>query len=340
MRLFADWAARESARPPTVLVVDHDLRPESEGEAALAARWAKALGLPVNVLHWQGRKPVSNIEDQARRARYRLLGGWCANHGVANLFLAHTREDQAETFLLRLGRGSGVDGLSGMRARGPLPVAGFGAVHLLRPLLDIGRGELRAYLQSQGASWLEDPMNADSRYARVRVRKALPQLEAAGVPALRLAEAARHLARAREALEASTEDFLGGHARIEPNFALLDAVALLGSHREIGLRALCAVLMRVSGKAYRPRFERLEALYEAISAGGFTARTLMGCRVGKAPKTQAAFGPGTLLVAREGARRTGLSDINANDAASDHSTAVKCIGNPKNPPQKGRIRPL
>ena len=312
MHLFADWAEGQRVAPPAVLLVDHGLRPQSHEDALEAARWARAAGLSAHVLHWQGSKPELNIEDRARTERYRLLGGWCAAHRVPDLFVAHTREDQAETFLLRLGRGSGVDGLSAMGAIAPLPIWGNLKVRLLRPLLDFGRAELRDFLTARGAPWLEDPMNEDSRFARVRIRKILPRLAAAGIPVQRIAEAARHLARAREALDAATEDFLSRHARLQSNFALLDAAALASARREIGLRALCAILGHIGAPAYRPRFERLEALFDAILAGGFAARTLSGCRVGKAPKARAAFGPTTLLITRETARRSAGQAPNGN----------------------------
>ena len=302
MHLFAGWAKRQHASPPHVLTVDHGLRAESGDEAALTTEWAKNLGLQAHILRWGGARPKSNIEDEARKARYRLLGGWCATHGVAKLFVAHTREDQAETFLLRLGRGSGLDGLAGMRALAPLPVPGFADVHILRPLLDMGRAELRLYLKGQGASWLEDPMNEDTRYARVRIRKALPELEAAGISPQRIAEAARHLARARQSLERATDAFLGRFAMFQRDFALLDGAALAKADREIGLRALAAALMRHAGASYRPRFQRLEGLFDAIQAGDFKGRTLEGCRIGKAPKLRAHFGPATLIITREGAR--------------------------------------
>jgi tRNA(Ile)-lysidine synthase len=309
--LFAAWARRHACAPPVVLIVDHGLRDESPAEAALAAQWVEDAGLTAHILTWAGEKPGSNIEDQARQARYRLMGDWCAGHAVTRLFVAHTAEDQAETFLLRLGRGSGVDGLSGMRANAPLPMARFTGVRLLRPLLDMSRSELRVYLKERNASWLEDPMNHDLRFARVRVRKVLNELEAAGISAPRIAEAAGHLARAREALDAATEQFLDRHARFETDCALIDGAALSQAHREIGLRALAAVLMRFANVSYRPRFERLEALFDAIGQGGgqgigqqpFTARTLVGCRIGKATKARALFGPGTLLIAHEGSRR-------------------------------------
>jgi tRNA(Ile)-lysidine synthase len=337
MHLFADWARRESISRPAVLIVDHGLRRESYDEAALVAQWAKNAGFAAAVMRWRGRKPQSNIEDEARAARYRLLGEWCKARMTPYLFAAHTREDQAETFLLRLGRGSGVDGLSGMRAAGPLPVPGFAPVRLLRPLLDMGRTELRAYLQGRGEHWLEDPMNADCRFARVRIRQALPGLEAAGVSVQRIAQAAGHLARAREALEAATEEFFERHTQLGADFALMDGGALAHNSREIGLRVLSAVLMRVAGAPYRPRFERLEALFDAISVEPFTARTLLGCRIAKAPKGRAVFGGATLLIVREPARRSRLNGANAGKLMRNADTVSD---RPGNPPHKGRIRPL
>jgi tRNA(Ile)-lysidine synthetase-like protein len=151
-----------------VLTVDHGLQPQSGVHAKQVVKWARELGLEAVVLTVKGETPVSNIEDAAREARYRLMGEWCAKHSTLVLLLAHTREDQAETFLLRLARGSGVDGLSAMRPRSNFPF-GPGPV-LLRPLLGFARADLRRYLSARGASWIEDPMNADERYDRSYLR--------------------------------------------------------------------------------------------------------------------------------------------------------------------------
>jgi len=304
MHLFLHWAEQRSSPLPAVLIVDHGLRDESPAEAGQVAAWARARGLDSHVLRWTGRKPASNIEERARSARYRLLAGWCAAHGVSSLFVGHTAEDQAETFLLRLARGSGVDGLSAMQPRAPLPVPEFQQIQLFRPLLDVSRPDLRAYLTSVGAVWLDDPMNGDERFARVRIRKALPALEAAGLPARRITQAAQHLGRAREALHAGVQDFLSRHARLEQGRALLDGASLRDIPREIALRALSALLLSVGGAIYRPRFERLDGLLSAILSDSFTARTLSGCRIGRAPKARAAFGSGTLLISREAQRRS------------------------------------
>src|SRR5262245_40171502 len=166
MHLAAAWLHAHK-RPPDsggVLIVDHRLRAGSDHDAALTAEWAKALGFPAHILIRQAPRPRSNVEDAARNARYRLLGDWCRTHEVRALLLAHTEDDQAETFLLRLGRGSGVDGLSAMKPRAPFPLPGYGEIELLRPLLGITRAELRSHLAANGADWLEDPMNADPRF--------------------------------------------------------------------------------------------------------------------------------------------------------------------------------
>jgi tRNA(Ile)-lysidine synthase len=303
MHLFVNWVRKHDGALPVVLTVDHALRDDSAAEAAAVARWVRALGLSAHVLRWQGKRPASGWEEKARAARYSLLGEWCAANGVASLFVAHTREDQAETFLIRLGRGSGVDGLSAMAPGSPFPLAGFERLRVWRPLLQFGRAELRAYLRARDIQWFEDPMNADQRFVRVRVRQMLPQLEASGISVERIAEAAEHLQRARAALDEARDAFFAKHVQIAEGKALVDAEALAGLNREIGLRALSLLLMRVGGASYRPRFQRLEALFDAILldnfAQNFTARTLSGCHVGRAPKALASFGPQTLMISRE-----------------------------------------
>jgi len=301
MLLLADWAKAGDRPPPNVLIVDHGLREGSTGDARKTAQWARAAGLHPHVLSWRGKKPDADVEAVAREARYRLMGAWCEKQGVRALFVAHTLEDQAETFLLRLARGSGLDGLSAMRALAPWP--GHGDLALVRPLLDFTRGELREFLQARRQPWLDDPMNEDPRFARVKLRRAAPELAALGLSPQRLSAAARHLARARTALEAATDAWLTRSCRFEGGRAVVDGKALAELPAEIGLRALAHVLGRVSGQAYRPRFERLERLYAAIGSGEFrAARTLHGCRIGPAARRDALFGPGTLTILREPGR--------------------------------------
>lgn len=302
MYLAANWARARKLKPPKILSVDHGLTKGSRKFAAEVRVQAKSLGLDCTVLSWNGAKPKSDIEAAARDARYGLMGEWCRAKKIAYLYIAHTEDDQAETFLLRLARGSGLDGLSAMRAIAPYPVPGFADLSLIRPLLDMTRDQLRQFLTTRGLAWHEDPMNADPRFARVRLREIRPALESAGLTTARIAAGARHLARAREALERQTAGLLATSTRREGKYLLADGAALAAVPRELGLRALAELLKQVGLQTYRPRFEQLEALFDTLSSCRFTARTLHGCRIGPAPKRLAAFGSATLILEKERGR--------------------------------------
>jgi len=300
MYLLRDWAKAARLPLPVVLCVDHRLRPGSEGEARQVLGWAKQAGLRGKLLTNSGETPRADVEAAARDVRYRLMGKWAVSNGFKAIYVGHTRDDQAETFLLRLARGSGVDGLSAMRAVASYPVPQFSQLSLVRPLLGMEREALRDDLNARGQEWLDDPMNADPRFARVKIRNAWPALEAAGLGRERIADAAGHLARAREALDAVTEAVLARACRIDGDVMVLDPLALASAPRELGLRALARVLMAVSKNPYRPRFERLERLFDLIGTGMLGAgRTLHGCRIAPAPKARAVFGIGSLLVVCE-----------------------------------------
>lgn len=304
MLLLAAWARSTGERPPVVLSVDHGLQRESAHQASHVADRARAHGLESHVLRWSGRKPGSDIEAAAREARYRLCGEWCCSNRIGGLYVAHTIDDQAETFLLRLARGSGVDGLSCMSTVSSLPIPRMENVTLVRPLLNIPRSMLRNYLLSRKEPWLEDAMNTDPRFGRARLRAVWPALTAAGLTSVRIADACRHLARARDTLQEATGSLLARIARIEPHKAWVDGAELGSAPEEIGLRALADLLMHISGRVYRPRFARLEALLAAVRSGGLGGgRTLHGCRIRPFQRKDAVFGAGTISIGREAARR-------------------------------------
>lgn len=304
MQLAVGWAKTNHLPLPVVLTVDHGLRPDSGRDAAWVKNRAAGVGVEGVILRWAGAKPRTGVEEHARTARYRLMGKWCLDHQAGWLLLGHTQDDQAENFLLRLGRGSGVDGLAGMQAAVVLPENDFRTVTLLRPLLDFGRTELRTYLIRRGATWLEDPMNDDRQFARTRIRKLLPVLAEAGIPVDRIAAAAEHLSRARHALEGQTLEFLERHVKFDDAVALVNGAALAEAPREIGLRVLSGLLRRVGKVHYRPRFERLERLFDAAVSEDFRAATLGGCRVVKCAKSRASFGVPTIAISAEGPRNS------------------------------------
>ena len=306
MHLLHGFATARGMAPPLVLTVDHGLRKASALEAKKVLAWAKKAGLKAHLLTWRGKKPKSDVESQARQARYRLMGDWLKKNKIATLFVGHNLDDQVETFLLRLARGSGLDGLSGMVPHAPWPVPGFDELRLARPMLGLGRDQLRAYLSGLGQAWLEDPMNQDTSFDRVKIRKARAALNEAGLMPARIAAAAAHLARARESLEVMTEAVLKRATRkSHAGGVLLDAAALAAAPREVGLRGLASVLMAVGGQAYRPRFEALERLFDRLAVPGLGGgATLHGCHLRPVP---VAFAPFSLVVIRENPRKTGSS---------------------------------
>ncbi len=322
MHLLADWAKAQGREAPIVLTVDHKLQKNSTANAKQVVAWANRAGLEAHVLTWKGTKPKSDIEAEARTARYRLMGDWCRKRDIAALYVGHTRDDQAETFLLRLARGSGLDGLAAMRPVAPYPVLGFRDLQVIRPLMVFERDALRSHLTARAQEWFDDPMNSDPRFGRVRLRVAMEHLKGAGLPPGRIADAAAHLARVREALEAVTAAVLRRACRAEGEAVLVETAALLAAPREVGLRALAQLLMGVSRQAYRPRFERLERLYDAIAAGQVGAgRTLHGCRIGPAPNSEAYFGTDTLKIVREPGRKSAQKGPKSGRAAERETSS-------------------
>ena len=175
--LVSEWGENEGRGAAHAVVVDHGLRPESSQEARLVmARLSAISGLLPSLLCWNGDKPVTGIMEKARAARYKLLTEYCKNQGIRGLFLAHHQDDQAETFLIRLAKGSGLDGLAGMS-----PVREDGDVALLRPFLGIPKGRLIATCRARGISFVEDPSNANPAYLRPRLRAAREILEKEGL---------------------------------------------------------------------------------------------------------------------------------------------------------------
>ena len=253
-----------------VVTVDHGLRAGAAAEAAGVGRVCAGLGLPHEVLcwHWDGR---GNLQDAARRGRRAVMAGWAQRVGVGAVALAHTQDDVAETFLMRLARGAGVDGLSAMAAR--WDEAG---VVWLRPLLGVSRAELRLYLTGIGAAWVEDPSNDNDRFDRVRMRKAMVGLGDLGLTAARLAEVAGHQAQARQALERAADQAFARCAVVQGNAVRLDVATLAREAPEVQRRVLMQATLQLVPSDYAPRGPALQALLGQVLAG--KAATLAGLR--------------------------------------------------------------
>lgn len=278
----------------SVATVDHGLRPESPGEADAVARLSRSLGLDHVTLRWGGPKPTGRIQEKAREARYALLAAHAAAIGATAVATAHHADDQAETVLLRLVRGSGPAGLAAMRSDTPL-----GPVRLLRPFLGVAKIRLVATARAAGLSVADDPSNADPRFARARLRNLQPVLEREGLTRGRLTTLARRATRAEAAIQAMATAAWSRHAT--GGAEGLDLSSELWSEpEEIRLRVFQRAIEAVSGG--NPRLERLEAasarLDGAVSAGRTAVSTIGGCllrldRLGK------------VTITRENVRRRG-----------------------------------
>ncbi len=275
--LVARWRAERGETPDvTLLTVDHDLRPGSRDEAQFVGRIAKSLGLRHAILTWShGGSAASGLQAKARSARYDLMAAYCHAHDIEALVTAHHLDDQAETFLMRLKRGSGLDGLAA------IPDAGVWAgVPVLRPLLEVPKARLAATLSEAGIAFVEDPSNADQRFERVRVRASADALLKLGLSPEALARSARRLRRAQNAIETATTAFLAEHGIISAaGFCVLEQDALAAAPAEIALKALSRTVGAVGGGAKPVRLSKLEALLGALQERPQQAHTLGGCRI-------------------------------------------------------------
>ncbi len=273
LALARDWAAGADSTL-IVATVDHGLREDSRAEAEFVAHTCSRWDLPHEILTLSGLEGSGNLPARARDARYDALSGWAHRNSVATVLLGHTMDDQAETVLMRLARGSGVEGLSGM-ASGMV----WNNVHFRRPLLKTRRDALREWLRERDIAWVDDPTNEDHRYDRVKAREALVLLEPLGISIEGLAATADRLARQRKALEATAKDLADDAVRFVDSTALLNREALRNAVPDTAMRMLASVLQQIGGNRYRPRFRALEPLFERIVSSEETTVTLARCLI-------------------------------------------------------------
>ncbi|MCM5554902.1 tRNA lysidine(34) synthetase TilS [Pleomorphomonas sp. NRK KF1] len=271
--LFDRWKHESPAAPAlVVLTVDHGLRPEAAREADAVVAFANRLGHPAEKLVWRhdGPPPVTDIQAEARTARYRLLVEAAHRGKLDAVLLAHTRDDQAETLLMHLARGSGVAGLSGMPAERTID-----GVRFLRPLLDVTKADLVALLDDAGIPYVSDPSNASDRYTRVRFRKTLPAIADLGLTAERLAGTARRMARAEAALQSATDDLALRSAVSHGGIWSVDTAALAAAPDEIGLRLIVRLIRAIRPSEHPPRADAPEGWHAAFRAGTVPRRATM-----------------------------------------------------------------
>jgi len=271
----------------TALIVDHQLRPGSSEETRRVAGWLASRGIESIVLEWRhsGGEPISSgIQQRARAARYRLFADWCRANGVLHLLVGHTRDDQAETYLMRLEKGSGPDGLAAMSR-----IRETAECRIIRPLLGVSRAALRLWLSSLGQPWIDDPSNADPRFRRSEIRKLF---EDGTFDAIALAASAARFEAARRVLDDAAAGLLARACKLAPaGYAELDLVRIRHAPEDLALRCLGQVITVIGGRPYPPRRRAVETMLGELTSVVGLRRTLGGCLL-------SAHG-GNVLICRE-----------------------------------------
>jgi tRNA(Ile)-lysidine synthase len=269
-----------------VLTVDHGLRGEAKDEIALVAKQARQLGLDHTVMAWSW-DGTGNLQASARAGRWEAVHHWAMTHNMREVWLGHTEDDQVETVLMRLARGSGIDGLTAMYQKSLRD-----GLQVVRPLLGVGRGELRDWLRVHNIAWCDDPSNEDPRFDRVRARQMFEQLEKLGLTRKRLLQTVDHMQAAHISLQSAAHQFAKQHVRQDAGDLLIGPEALNLEKVDAPRRVMAAAFAWVGSRTYRPRFEQLIETVAQARKGATV--TLGGCIISPA-------GGGTVRLMREAA---------------------------------------
>ena len=277
LMLLAHRYGLESGEGPgrfTVYSVDHGLRPEAATEAAFVTGEARRLGLAARTLRWDGEKPATGIQQAARQARYRLFAAAMAADGGEVLLTAHHLGDQAETVLMRLAHGSGVEGLRGMDYCSEVE-----GLTIVRPLLGIDPEALRRVVEVAGLTPVVDPSNSDVDYERVRWRQAMPLLAALGLDARRLASFADRMRDAdRALLNMTAQAFALVEMAPDRPTAAIDRALLRQLPRAVAVRVVGRMLAAIGGNRKPHALAAVEALTDRLIREPVRT-TLHGCIV-------------------------------------------------------------
>lgn len=295
LHLVSRWAAHVGAAVQ-VVTVDHTLRHGSADEARSVADFCAALGLRHDTLVWDTWDGHGNVQAAARTARYGLMSNWARAAEVATICLGHTQDDVAESYLMRLSRKAGIDGLAEMDRQ-----FRRSGLDWCRPLLPVSRADLRDYLARQSLGFVDDPSNDDVDFERVRARQAVTTLADFGLTAAALQHAAQTARTARDALDYYTATEARRHARLEGGDIILTDLSALPT--EMRRRLWAKSVQWMSRNGYPPRASTIQSLQEGLSLNG--QATGAGClaiqqgrdvRIAREPnavKTQTAAAPGT-----------------------------------------------
>ncbi|MBR4475765.1 MAG: tRNA lysidine(34) synthetase TilS [Alphaproteobacteria bacterium] len=270
------------------LHVNHGLRANADVETEYVREICAKLNVPCHVFYWSGEKPKTGLEAAARTARYKFMTDFCHENEIEYLLTAHQSDDQIETFLMNLSRGSGVYGLAAMQ-----PVSERDGIKIVRPLLNVSRAELQNYCDTRGIKYFTDEMNSDARYTRVRIRQNRHLLhDKLGISDERILLAIENLNRVRNGIESDIEKLAGDV--MENDFAMFSDSFLFDLGADIRLKFIGTLVQKIGGNNYQPRLNSLELALDKLH--GDCKFTLGHCTIRRLGER--------ILIVREGAKTT------------------------------------
>ncbi|MCM1294228.1 MAG: tRNA lysidine(34) synthetase TilS [Muribaculaceae bacterium] len=242
------------------LHVNHGLRRAADTETQYVRDLCDKLGVPCHVFYWLDIKPTTGLEAAARTARYRMMTDWCHANNIDALVVAHQADDQIETFLMNLARGSGVTGLAAMR-----DVSMRDGLMILRPLLNVYRSELIQYCDTHKIKYFTDEMNSDPHYTRVKIRQNRHLLrEKLGILDNRILLAIQNLSRARDALGMDMDARIA--SVMDSDGAYFFSSFLFDQAPDIRLKFFGTLIQKIGGNSYQPRLKSLESALNRLQS--------------------------------------------------------------------------
>lgn len=245
----------------TAITVDHNLRPESKNEADAVHKFMEAEKIKHVILTYDGKIPSSNIENIARNYRYKMIFKYMNDNDIKTLFIGHNKDEEIETFLLNLTRGSGVYGLSGISE-----ISKRDDITIIRPMLVFTKNEIKEFLTNNNIIWIEDPSNNDEKYKRVKIRKLKSVFENLGLSTDRIKNTIENMKLTRELYDFYINDCIKKSVKIIDNNVEIFVSEILQFPKTIILKVLGQIVKNASGNNYPPRLKNILLLYDKIKA--------------------------------------------------------------------------
>ena len=262
-------------------IVDHKLRKESTKEANTVKKILGDFGINVELLTWNGKKPVSNIQSLARKKRYDLLFSKCKSLNISNLILGHHLDDLFENFFIRMIRGSGLKGLTSLEKK-----TTFNGINLIRPLLDFEKENLELISKSVFNFFVKDPSNENVNFKRIKIRKIINKFKKSGLEKDKLFLTLNNLRSSNNAMKFYTEQNKKNNSFFDKkNNKLFLNEIFFKQPNEVVLRSFSDFLRIIGGNYFSARGKKIEYILQKISKDTLKKETLAGCIIQKINQT-------------------------------------------------------